>query len=311
MCIRDRLMNRLVDEAAQRRPSLAVLVDSPDFNLRLARRLGGLGIPVVLYVSPQLWAWRQGRVHKVRRLAREVLCILPFETDFYRHHGVPVRYVGHPLVDDLAGEETPEGRSDRRLALLPGSRSMEVRNLLPAMLRALSRLPGDLVSEAVLVEAPGMADVITEVLGGEEVDGRLFRVAGERRRGKLGSCGAAWTASGTATLECALLDVPMIVGYRLKRLSWWLAKRLVKVPHAALANLIAGGPVVPELLQNEWNADRISDLTCAMLRDGGFARQRRHLAVIRERLGEPGASECAARAVLEHIRRPQIDDQEE
>ncbi len=133
-----RLMNRVVDEARKRRPALAVLVDSPDFNLRLAKKLQSLGVPVVLYISPQLWAWRRGRVAKVRRLAREVLCLLPFEVPFYEEHQVPARYVGHPLVDEIARVgllKQPFERHPGRLAILPGSRAMEVGQLLPVMTR--------------------------------------------------------------------------------------------------------------------------------------------------------------------------------
>lgn len=235
------LMNRLLDHAKEDRPDLVVLVDSPDFNLRFARKLKKIGIPVVLYVSPQLWAWRKGRVRQVRRLAREVLCILPFETAFYQRHQVAARYVGHPLVDDLDRENLGDGvgeRHPRRLALMPGSRGMEVRNLLPAMLGALERLPETIVEDVVLIEAPGISGAVDEVLSSTKIDPRIRRIQGDGRRKALASSALALTASGTATLECALLDVPMIVGYRLKRFSWWLAKLLVNVPHVALVNLI-------------------------------------------------------------------------
>ena len=297
------IMDRLVSETARRRPGLAVLVDSPDFNLRLASRLKGLGIPVVLYVSPQLWAWRRGRVRQVGRLAREVLCLLPFEVDFYREHGVLARYVGHPLVDDVArddllGRSTP--RVPGRLALLPGSRVMEVRHLLPAMLGALDALPGNRIGEAVLIEAPGVGRAVDEVLAGGDVDPRLCRIRGRDRRRELAASEVAWTASGTATLECALVDVPMVVGYRLQPLSFALARLLVRVPHVALVNLIADERAAPELLQGAWRPERLVEATQSVLADGG-ARQRRALALVRDRLGAPGASRRAADAVLEHL----------
>lgn len=298
------ILQRLADSAAERRPAAAVLVDSPDFNLRLAARLRRLGVPVILYVSPQLWAWRRGRVRTVRSVAREVLCILPFEVPFYRQHGVRARYVGHPLVDDLArsgAAASVEGRSERRLALLPGSRAMVVRQLLPGMLGALRELPAEEVEEAVLVEAPGVGAAIDDVVERHGPDPRLRRVAGDERRRAHASCGLAWTASGTATLECALLDVPMIVGYRLQPLSAWLARRLVRVPHVALANLIAGERAAPELLQGQWTPEVIADESRRLLA-GAADEQRRALAVVRERLGPPGASRRAAEAVLEHLR---------
>jgi len=298
-----RLMHRLVDEAARRRPALAVLVDSPDFNLRLASRLRRLGVPVVLYVSPQLWAWRRGRVRTVRRLAREVLCLLPFEVPFYEAHGVRARYVGHPLVDEIARVgllDTPREVVDGRIALLPGSREMELTQLLPVMIETLRRLPATQVSEAILVEAPGVTRLVDSVLATTGSDPRVIRVRGEQRRFELARSALAWTASGTATLECALLDVPMVVGYRLRGLTYVVARVLVNVPYVALVNLIAGKPIAPELLQSEWRPDRLAGVTSDLLRTGA-SLQRGELRAVRQRLGEPGASRSAAEAVAEHL----------
>ncbi|MFC2144556.1 lipid-A-disaccharide synthase [Acidobacteriota bacterium] len=298
-----RVMRGLVAEAERRRPAVAVLVDSPDFNLRLAARLRKFDIPVVLYVSPQLWAWRRGRVRTVRRLAREVLCILPFEVPFYDAHNVRSRYVGHPLVDEidrvglLGRTATPERA---RLAMLPGSRAMEVRHLLPVMLETLRRISPSEIKEAVLVEAPGMEAEIDAVLAVCASDPRLRRVRGEVRRRELSSCELAWTASGTATLECTLLDVPMVVGYRLQPLSYAVAKLLVKVPNVALVNLIVGRTVVPELLQKVWCPDRLAAVTTEILGSGG-ADQKAGLAEARALLGRPGASRQAAEAIGEYF----------
>ena len=297
-----RIMRRLVDEAARRRPRLAVLVESPDFNLRLAARLHRLGIPVVLYVSPQLWAWRRGRVRLVRRLAREVLCLLPFEVPFYAEHGVAARYVGHPLVDDVARDGLLNHRVSpvaRKVALLPGSRAMEIRQLLPTMIQTVGDLGPGALSEAVLIEAPGVGAVIDEVFatkwGGQEIR----RVGGPDRRRELASCSLAWTASGTATLDCALLDVPMVVGYRMQALSFALARLLVRVPHVGLINLIAEERVSPELIQGDWTAERLATISRRLL-GGGGDEQRPALARVRRRLGSPGASRIAAEAVLEN-----------
>jgi lipid-A-disaccharide synthase len=298
-----RLMHRLVDNVVRRRPALAVLVDSPDFNLRLASRLRSLGVPVVLYVSPQLWAWRRGRVRTVRRLAREVLCLLPFEVPFYEAHGVRARYVGHPLVDEIARVGLLDGQREvisGRIALLPGSREMEVTQLLPVMIETLRRLPAEEVSEAVLVEAPGVSRLVDSVLQRTGSDSRVTRVRGEQRRFELARSSLAWTASGTATLECALLDVPMVVGYRLRGLTYAVARVLVSVPNVALVNLIAGKTIAPELLQNEWRPDRLARVTSDLLRTG-CAIQRGELAAVRHRLGERGASRNAAEAVAEHL----------
>ncbi len=297
------VMRRLVAEAERRRPAVAVLVDSPDFNLRLAARLRRFGIPVVLYVSPQLWAWRRGRVRTVRKLAREVLCILPFEVPFYEAHDVRARYVGHPLVDEI----DRVGLLDRTatlergwLAMLPGSRAMEVRQLLPVMLQTLQMMAPSQVEAAVLVEAPGMEAEIDGVLADCKNDHRLRRIRGEMRRLELSRCELAWTASGTATLECALLDVPMVVGYRLQPVSYALAKLLVRVPNVALVNLIVGRTVVPELLQRSWCAERLAAVTSEVFKVGA-ARQRVGLAEARALLGRPGASRQAAEAIAEYF----------
>jgi lipid-A-disaccharide synthase len=298
-----RLFNMLVEQARRRRPAVAVLVDSPDFNLRLAKRLTALGTRVVLYVSPQLWAWRRGRVRTVARVAREVLCLLPFEAEFYAGHGVGARYVGHPLIDDIERSGLLEHglpAISGRLALLPGSRVMEVRQLLPVMLQTLRTLPEELVREAVLVEAPGVRSAVDSILAAAPAEGRLRRATGPSRRRELARAEVAWTASGTATLECALLDVPMIVGYRLQAISFLLAKALVRVPHVALVNLIAGRRVVPELLQDEFDPRRLADETTRVL-SGDSQRQRTELALVRQLLGGPGASLNAARAVAEHL----------
>jgi lipid-A-disaccharide synthase len=297
------ILHGLVAECGRRQPRLAVLVDSPDFNLRLAARLQRLGIPVVLYVSPQLWAWRQGRVKTVRRLAREVLCILPFEVPFYNEHGVAARYVGHPLVDDMdqAGLLTHGLAAEpRRLALLPGSRAMEVRHLLPVMLDGLRQIPQQEVEEALLIEAPGVAAAIDAVVERAGGDPRLRRVSGRQRRRELAASALAWTASGTATLECAVLDVPMVVGYRLQAFSYALARLLVRVPHVALVNLIAGQRAAPELIQREFRPDRLVAVTRQLL-TGAAAEQRTALARVRSKLGDPGASRRAAEAVAEYL----------
>ena len=298
-----KIMHRLVAEAERRRPVVAVLVDSPDFNLRLAARLAKLGIPVVLYVSPQLWAWRRGRVRVVRRLAREVLCILPFEVPFYETHDVKARYVGHPLVDEidrvglLDREAAPQ---PGRIAMLPGSRAMEVRQLLPVMLQTLRKIPSSEVREAVLVEAPGMETEIDAILGKDGSDPRVQRVRGEARREELSRSELAWTASGTATLECTLLGVPMIVGYRLQPISYAFAKLLVRVPNVALVNLIVGKTLVPELLQKNWSPDRLAAVTLEILEEGTSA-QMAGLAEARTKLGSPGASRKAAEAIAEYF----------
>jgi lipid-A-disaccharide synthase len=239
----------------------------------------------------------------VRRLAREVLCILPFEVGFYEARGVRARYVGHPLVDDIARVGLLGRNPDRkpgRLGMLPGSRAMEVSQLLPIMVQTLRLMPSEQVCEALLVEAPGMAGEVDAVLARIGTDTRLRRIRGEGRRAELATCSLAWTASGTATVECALLDVPMIVGYRLQPLSYALAKLLVRVPDVALVNLIAGRRVVPELLQRAWRPETLAAASATLLSDEA-RKQLTGLAEARAKLGDPGASRKAAEAISEYL----------
>lgn len=292
-----RLARRVRRAAAALRPDVAVLVDSPDFNLPLARHLRRAGIPVAIYVSPQLWAWRPGRVRRIRRDVRRVLCILPFEAEFYERHGVAAEHVGHPLVDELGPvTAAPTGRDPAAVALLPGSRWHEVHALLPGMADALrllaARRPG---VRGRLVVAPGLEiDRLLPLAGAARA---LLDVVVADRHRALAGCAAAMVASGTATLECALLDVPMVVGYRLHAVTYALARRLVKVPHVALANLVAGERLAAELVQDAFTPARLAAEVERLLGAGGEA-QRRGLARVRERLGAPGASARAAAAVL-------------
>jgi lipid-A-disaccharide synthase len=290
------LLRRVGREATARRPAVAVLVDSPDFNLPLARRLRRAGVPVVIYVSPQLWAWRRGRVRRIRRDARRVLCLLPFEPAFYEEHGVAAEYVGHPLVDELGGAlEQPPPRAGDALALLPGSRRHEVEALLPTMARAAATLQRERPGLRVrLIAAPGLEVARLDELAAGVAD--LELVATDRHRA-LAACRAAFVASGTATLECALLDVPMVVGYRLHGLTYHLARQLVRVPHVALVNLVAGRRVAAELVQDAFTEEALVAEARGLLGAAGAA-QRDGLAEVRRRLGPPGASERAARAVL-------------
>lgn len=292
-----RLARHVRQKAVTRRPDIAVLVDSPDFNLPLAKHLCRVGIPVTIYISPQLWAWRSGRVRRIRRDVRRVLCILPFEVEFYRRHGVAAEYVGHPLVDELAPVMASPGERDPGMvALLPGSRWHEVSSLLPGMAQALrllaARRPG---VRGRLIVAPGLEpDRLLPLTGPAR---ELLDVVVADRHRALSGCAAAMVASGTATLECALLGVPMVVGYRLHGLTYALARRLVRVPHVALANLVAGERLAAELVQDAFTPERLAAETERLLGADGEG-QRQGLARVRERLGEPGASSRAATAVL-------------
>jgi len=295
----------VLEEVDRDRPAVAVLVDYADFNLRLARELKRRGVPVVYYVSPQVWAWRRGRVRAIRESVAQMIVIFPFEEPLYREAGVPVTFVGHPLVDlaqparDRAAFLSSQGLDATRpvLAVLPGSRRQEVAHNLPPIAGALRRLRqqrGDL--QLALAVAPSLdPGLFDEELAGLPV----ARVAGHTHA-ILGAASAGIVASGTATVEAALMDLPMVVVYRVSRLTYALGRPFVKVPHYAMANLLAGREVVKELIQGDFRPEAVTTEVLALLEDPGRREPvRRGLAEIRARLGPPGASTRAAAVVAQ------------
>ena len=303
-------MGRLEQVLERERPDVLVPIDFPDFNVRLAARAARAGVPVVYFVSPQVWAWRRRRVRSIRRLVRRMLVLFPFETEFYEQAGVPVTFVGHPL-----GERRPPAASReelasrlaldpqrRTLALVPGSRRVEVARLLPVMLAAAKILEedrGDL--QFVVPVAPGLA--LTEILE------PLERHGSEHVRAHSGDfpdlltlCEAGVVASGTASLEAAVSGLPIVVVYRISAVSHAIARVLVRVDHVAMPNLVAGRRVVPELIQRQCTPERVAAELARYLDDPGHAaRVRGELADVRARLGGPGVFERAAREILSEI----------
>jgi lipid-A-disaccharide synthase len=314
------------------RPDLVILIDYPDFNLRLARQARRFGVPVLYFVSPQIWAWRHSRIQLIAKRVDRMLIILPFEEEIYRRAGIPVEFVGHPLVDTVRSEKTreqvlrPLGLDPRlpTIALLPGSRSNEVRALLPPLIAAARLLKEEFVDlQFVLPVAPTLdrRDV-------EDLVAKASASSRDRMRGGYASprparndpspkpvlveggyydlvaaTDAAVVASGTATLETALLGIPMVIVYRVSRLTYALARLVSEVPHIGMANLITGERVVPELIQEECRPERIAAEMRAILTDPGLAdRMRRSLGAVRDRLGAPGAIERAARAAWSMMR---------
>jgi lipid-A-disaccharide synthase len=293
----------LLQEVERRRPTVAVLVDFAEFNLRLACALAERGIPVVYYISPQVWAWRRRRVKTIARCVDRMLVLLPFEADFYRRHGVEVEHVGHPLVDEVPHLtqrwDVPEPLAGpRRLVLMPGSRRSEVQALLPTMLETATLLAEQLPLEVQLVQASMMPDAAVDPhLAYSELP--VERVREERFRAVAGAH-LVLCASGTATLEVGLLGTPMIVLYRLHLWSYLLARLMVRIPAFSLVNLVLGEQVVPELMQSAVSGPRVAAEALPLLTDAGaVAGLRRRLAPLRERLGAGGASQRAARRVAE------------
>ena len=293
----------LLREVDRRRPGLAVLIDFPDFNLRLARQLKERGLEIVYYISPQIWAWRRGRIRTIARLVDRMLVLFPFEVDFYRDHGVDVVHVGHPLVDEVpvlpqAWDGGGAGSGPYRIALLPGSRRSEVEALLPTLLEAARRLAADLPVEVRIIRAPTIPAALLEEA--VELSGLPVEIVEEDRFAAVADSHLALCASGTATLEVGLLGTPMVMVYRLASWTYALAKLMVRLPNVSLVNLVLGRRVVPELIQGEANPERIAAEARRLLTDAGERnRMRAALAEVRGRLGEGGASRRAAGEVAE------------
>jgi len=300
------IYRRMLREADASRPDVFVAVDYPDFNFTLARALKRRGVPVVYYISPQLWAWRRGRMQTMRRIADRVLVIFPFEEAIYRDAGIPVQFVGHPLLE-LTPAPQPRnaflarvGLDPNRpvIALLPGSRRNEVRAILPDLSRAVALIRSRLADAQVLVaRAPHLPDELFEPTEG------IVMIEGESDN-VLAAADVALVASGTVTVQAALHECPMVVVYRLSPLTYRLGKPFVHVDTYAMANLVAGERIVPELIQDAFTPDAVAAEALRLLTDPAQStRMREGLRRVRGRLGTPGASGRAAQAVLEVARR--------
>jgi lipid-A-disaccharide synthase len=301
-----RAMRHLVDEAERRRPALAILTDFPGFHLRLARKLRPKGIRNVYYICPQFWAWRPWRVNLVRRRFAEALCIFPFEEKFYADAGVPVKFIGHPLVGNVQATLTRElfskkyGLKDggRIITVLPGSRRGEIAHHLPILIEALGEIRRRISAplEIVVAVAPELDAAHLEAAFPTDWRARFIK---NDAYNALAAADLAIVSSGTATVETALLGVPMIVVYRLSPLTARLAKPLVKTKFFAMVNLIAGRAVVPELIQDDFTAQRVVSEAESLLSDSPesqarIAEMRRGLQEVQSLLGPPGAVERAA-----------------
>ena len=291
------ILRQLAAAAELRRPAVALLVDSPDFNLRLAKRLKRLGVKVVYYVSPSVWAWRRGRVRTIARVVDRMLCILPFEERFYEGTGVSARFVGHPLAERprpgrpeeyRAALGLPQGRTT--VALLPGSRRSEVKRIFPPMLEAAERIRASHPdAQFVVPVAPTLPeDALRRHLARHP--GMEVTLVSGQTEAVVGASDAALVKSGTSTLETALMLRPMVVVYRLSWVSYLIGRLFVRLAHFALVNLLAGRTLVPELLQRQATPERMAAELLPLLEDGAArAEQLRGLEEVRASLGEPGA----------------------
>lgn len=296
-------MDRIVAEAEKRKPALAILTDFPGFHLRLARKLQPKGVRNVYYICPQFWAWRPWRVNLIRRRFEKALCIFPFEKDFFGNAGVPTEFIGHPLVGAVQptkdrkqfceAHDLVPGR--HLVTVLPGSRSAELAHHLPVLQEACARINAKMPTQFVvaaahprdvgMLKAGWASSVKVCVIEGETYDA-------------LAAADAAIVSSGTATVEAALLDAPMVVVYRVSPLTATLAKPLVRTPHFAMVNLIAEKKIVPELVQDDFTPERVAAATLQLLQDpNSRTTMRAGLAEVRRRLGPPGAAERAADSI--------------
>ena len=300
---------RLRAALAAERPGLLLLIDFPDFNFLLARASLGMGIPVLYYISPQVWAWRRGRIRTLKRLVEKMLVIFPFEEALYREAGVPVTFVGHPMLDRLRDVPSREearrqlgcGESDLIVGLLPGSREGEITHHLPVLKEAAVRIGQEKPEVGFLLAvadslSPGHVETRLQ-----DSNSRIRPVSGQTYQ-VMRASDLLITASGTATLEAGLLGTPMIIIYRVSRVTWWAGKLLVDVPFIGMVNLVAGRQVVPELIQNAFTPEQVAKTALGLLQSPeALDAMRRELREVRGRLGEEGASLRAAQEVLKTL----------
>lgn len=300
------VFRRLRRAASERKPQLVVLIDWPEFNLRLAKRLRRDGHRVIYYISPQIWAWRGYRIRGIRRNVEKMLVILPFERDYYRRHGVEVEYVGHPLLDSVrVTMSRDEFCSHYRLdpskpliALLPGSRHSELKHILPPLAETAVRLHQTHQHFQFILP-------LARTFAREELAAALEGISNvqlieQDTYNAVAAADLAVVASGTATLETAIIGTPLIVVYRASQLNWRIFRPLIRVPFVGMPNLIAGREIAPELLQDDLNSRRLAREIVSFLDEPArLVQARRDLAAVRAELGEAKASERAAQQILD------------
>jgi len=293
------IFRSVVTEAGRRRPRLAILVDYPGFNLRLAPQLKALGIPVVYYIAPQVWAWKEGRVRTLKESVDDLIVVFPFEVEYFRERGLSAHFFGHPLIDRFAeqgigsGDVNVGGASKPVIAYLPGSRTQEITHHMPFVCDVIRTL-GDSFTH-IIQQAPTVAPEALESYRAAAE----FTVTNEPYRA-LAQADAALVKSGTSTLEATLLDVPYIVFYKTSAVSYFIARRLVKVESTAMANILAGRKIVGEYIQSELDSRKVAEELRDLATEGPRGREvRRELAAITASLGEPGAAKKAARFIAE------------
>ncbi len=302
---------KLLLAAGTERPDVAILTDSPDFHLRVARRLKRLGIPVFYLVAPQVWAWRKGRLPLMRRVIDKLLCIFPFEPQFFARHGIHATYIGHPLTR-LVKPSASRAELRRRLeipdgtpliALLPGSRTGEAERHLPVLLDAVERLQAAAKPAPRFILAVPPGTVSTGSRFRERISSASIQLLEGKTWDVLVCADVALAASGTVTVEACLLGTPMVTFYRVNKLSWWMGKALVRVPFYSMVNLVAERRIVPELMQDQMTAENLAREALALLEnDDRREGMRRDLAEVARKLwGSEDPMEVAASLVEKHL----------
>lgn len=304
-----KIMTTMKKSMDERHPDLIILIDYPDFNLPLAKAAKKRGIKVFYYISPQVWAWRRGRIRHIKKTVDKMAVILPFEVETYHQGGFSVEYVGHPLLDMVKPHYSKQtlrkkfGFAEDKITIgiLPGSRLSEIKKLMPELLRAAEILKKEIPETQFVLP---LADTLEEKSVAEIISG--FQVKVKIISGQtydvVACADLALVASGTATLETALLEVPMVIVYKISLLSYLIGRLIVRVKNIGLVNIIAGKTIVPELVQNDANGPRIAREALSILRDKDRNEKIiKELSAIRAMLGEPGASIRAAQLVLDML----------
>lgn len=287
----------------ERKPDMAILIDYPGFNLKVARFLNSVNIPVVYYIIPQVWAWGKNRLKKIKRFVKKALVLFPFEETLLRDNGIDCDFVGHPLADSFIenspGEETPGDKNRPRIALLAGSRKHEIDNILPIMLDAAEIIKaGGIYADFYLAESPNIPkETYDHFLSSHE--GLAIKRFRADTAGTLRNCDMAVITSGTATLEGAMMEKPMVIVYKASRITYLFYLLLSRIPFLGLVNIIAGKEIAPELLQDKLSPDTLAKTVLKIIKDPELSRKmKKDLRKVRLSLGEKGAAERAARSIL-------------
>ena len=300
-----KLRNAFIDLMEKRKPDVLLTIDYPGFNMRLAKLAKERGINVVYFIAPQVWAWRPGRAADVAKVTDKIACIFPFECDFYKSYGADIEFIGHPLVDtvkpSLSRKEAEELAGKRTghplILLMPGSREMEIQRLLPVMLDAVKILKQKRPELDFAI--PRAATIAKEILEDSVRQAGLnIRLIEGHNYDVMSVADLAIVTSGTVTLEAAMCGLGCEILYKSSPVSFWIAKRVVKIPNIGLPNIVAGRQIEPELLQDDCTPENISSTALELLEPERFAQLQRDLLEVKEKLGEPGAVKRVAELVL-------------